>query len=150
MSKQSVLIETLRQLLQTKSIGTQEALVVELKSLGFEVNQSKLSRILHKIGAIKLVNQRGELVYHLAPPQAPLPKDSSLSHLALSIHANESCILIKTLPGSASLIGHMLDQETHLNILGTLAGDDVVMIIPTSVQHIPDLQQSIQRLLFNT
>jgi len=119
----------------------------ELESLGFSVNQSKLSRVLRKLGATKVVNQQGESIYRLPITQAPLPKDSSVAHLALNVSHNESCILIKTLPGSASLIGHMLDQEPHLDLLGTLAGDDVVLVIPKTTTQISSLQKVIEKLL---
>ena len=147
MAKKEDVIEALRQILQNKAVGTQEALKKELLSQGFDVNQSKLSRLLRKLGAIKVLNQQGEKVYHVPTVEAAVPKDSALAHLVLEICHNETTLLIKTHPGSAALIGHVLDKEPHLEILGTIAGDDVLMIIPKSIHEIPSLLKEIKALL---
>ena len=59
------LLNTLRDLLAEKTVGTQEEIRGALHRRGFEVNQSKISRTLRKIGAIKTVDENGQTTYSL-------------------------------------------------------------------------------------
>jgi len=57
----------------------------------------------------------------------------------LSITANETTVIIRTLPGRAHGVGSYLDHLKSPFLLGTIAGDDTVLVIPSSVQKISDL-----------
>ena len=50
----------------------------------------------------------------------------------LSIAANESLIVIKTLPACANIVGEFLDIQPHPEIIGTVAGDNTLLVIPSS------------------
>lgn len=142
------LIEALRALLSKQESSTQEGICIELEKQGFEVNQSKISRLLRKIGAIKVTNVNGEIVYTL--PREPVPPSlgTPLRDLIFDISANESLILIFVSPGCAPTIARILDyHQTTLEILGTLAGDDIVLVVPRSVGDIPTLLSQIKGLL---
>ena len=114
---------------------TQEAIVLALEEQGHNVNQSKISRLLRKINAIKTKNDQGAMVYCLPHDAEAPPIHSSLSDLVIDIVANESMIIIKTSPGAASLLARVLDQK-KCQILGTIAGDDTIFVAPESIQSI--------------
>lgn len=141
-------IEALKNLLQRGEVGTQADIKQALAKQGIVVNQSKISRLLRKVGAIKMVNEHGEAIYSLAREPLPPSSDSPLAQLILNISANEVMIVIRTNPGSASLIAHLLDRQyQELQILGTVAGDDTVFVVPQSTQSIPEVMVGIRELL---
>ncbi|MBX9705665.1 MAG: arginine repressor [Gammaproteobacteria bacterium] len=130
------IIQTLQQLLQKSNASSQEALCTALQDQGFNVTQSTVSRLLKKLGAVKINNEKGESVYTLSPNIAPATVVQALKTLVLSINHNESLIVISTNVGAASLIAHVLDVYHPIDILGTIAGDDTIFIAPKSTKNI--------------
>lgn len=142
------LLEAFRSLLLGKKASSQEALCKSLEKQGFAINQSKVSRLLRKIGAIKIVNVHGETVYSLPKEPVPPSMNTSLSSLILDIVANEVMVVIFTSPGSASMVARVLDHAPiTAEILGTIAGDDTVFVAPKSIKEIPKLVKEIKDLL---
>ena len=148
MAKNSqTLIDALRLLLMGRKANTQEAISTTLEKQGYEVNQSKVSRLLRKIGAIKVVDSRGEVVYSLPREPSPPSMDTPLRSLILDIVANETLVIIFTSPGSASMVARVLDYHlASTGILGTLAGDDTVFVAPKSIKDTFKLLQEIKNL----
>lgn len=140
--------EALRQLLLAGLASTQDALCAQLEAKGHAVNQSKISRMLRKMGAVKAKNERNQLVYSLPKEPAPPSTMSSLGNLVLHIVANEMVIILHTSPGSASLIARMLDyHHEKIGILGTVAGDDTILVLPKSIHTTADTLNHIKMLL---
>jgi len=129
------LISDLRNLLLQGVTATQETICAALQDKGHLVNQSKVSRLLRKINAIKSKNAQGEMVYRLPHDVAPPSIKTSLSELIIEVVANETTIIVKTSPGSASLIARIIDDK-ECDIIGTIAGDDAIFIAPRSVKKI--------------
>ena len=131
------LLEALHNLLIQGMTSTQEEIKASLIAQGFEVNQSKISRLLRKIGAVKTNNERGEIIYSLPRDPAPPPPTSPLKNLITTVDHNETCIVISTLPGAASLIARLIDHNLQkLGVIGTLAGDDTILVIPREVKKV--------------
>lgn len=144
----ATIIEALRLILHAHRAGSQDEIKQALEQQGFAVNQSKISRLLRKIGAIKTINEQKQTVYSLPRDPAPPTSKNILSELIVSTTTNETLIVIHTNPGSASLIGRLLDHHREtLHILGTVAGDDTVFIAPASVKHIANTLTAIQLFL---
>jgi len=142
------LIEALRNLLSENKSSTQEGICNELEKQGFEVNQSKISRLLRKIGAVKMTNVNGLVVYSLPREPAPPSLGTPLRDLIFDITRNENLILIATSPGCASTIGRILDHhQATLEILGTIAGDDTLVVFPRTIADLPKLLDEIIKLL---
>ncbi len=142
--------ETLKSLIWQGNLGTQEDLVEALHKAGYEVSQSKVSRLLRKLMVVKVKNEKGETVYAL--PKEPIPPSthSPLAHLILKIDANESTVVIYTSPGSAPLIARLLDyHEKESTILATLAGDDTIFVAPKSIKQIKKTLSEVKDLLAN-
>ncbi len=135
----SQITEALITILKAGIAGTQDEIKMELEQQGYIVNQSKISRLLRKMGAIKITNEKNQIIYSLPHEPAPTNTKTVLSHLIISITTNEVLIVISTNPGSASLIARLLDHHRdELKILGTVAGDDTLFIAPTSTKHLQD------------
>lgn len=143
------LLEAIKKLLLKGSAGTQEEICSALKDQGFDVNQSKISRILRKIGATKVLTDR-QVVYSLPREPAPPSTHSPLAQLIISVAANEVMIVVRTNPGSASLIARLVDHhQNELNVLGSVAGDDTLFIVPKSIKQIKTTLESIKKILSN-
>jgi transcriptional regulator of arginine metabolism len=142
------LIVAVQHLLQKNKVETQEEICDLLQKKGFHVNQAKISRILHKIGAIKIAEGK-KTIYRLPTELVAVSPDQSLKFLVLNIAHNESTIVIQTAPGSAQLVARILDLN-DLEILGTVAGDDTIFIAPTSTKQIQKVFQQIYKILFGS
>ncbi|MFZ7128809.1 transcriptional regulator ArgR [Avibacterium avium] len=146
--KHDNLISAFKTLLEQERFGSQGEIVNALQQLGFSnINQSKVSRMLTKFGAVRTRNSRMEMVYCL-PAELSVPTSSSpLKNLVLDIDHNDFLIVVKTSPGAAQLIARLLDSVGKADgILGTIAGDDTIFITPTSDTAILDLMQRVQEL----
>lgn len=144
----STILETLKSILLVSNLKTQDDIKQALELKGYRVNQSKISRLLHKVGAVKITNENKEIIYSLPREPAPSATKDILTHLIMSITYNELLIVIRTNPGSASLIARLLDHnDLSLNILGTVAGDDTIFIAPKSIKHIAKTWEAVKSFL---
>ncbi len=129
----------LRQIIREGEAYTQEEICSALRKRQFDVTQSTVSRDLRRIGAVKTVNDEGEITYRLPDEfQVMTPRLShDLTGLVTEIQSNENIIVMHTTPGSASLIARHIDgKRASLNILGTIAGDDAIFVVPGSTRKI--------------
>jgi transcriptional regulator of arginine metabolism len=130
-------LNALRRLLTQEKLSTQDELREELGSLDFEVTQSTISRDLRRIGAVKATDVSGRTVYRMPSDiEAPAPSATRLVDMITDIRDNGALIVIRTTPGSASLVARHIDQSRFTKVLGTIAGDDTVFVAPANVKHL--------------
>ncbi len=142
------LVNALRELLKSREAATQEDICLALEKQGYEINQSKVSRWLRKVGAIKVTNNRGEVVYSLPREPAPPSPHTPLKDLILDVQSNESLVVILTSPGSASVVARVLDyHQNSTEILAAIAGDDTIFVAPKSVKQMTKLLREVRQLL---
>ncbi len=110
-SKQDDLIKAFKALLKEEKFSSQGEIVQALQEDGFEnINQSKVSRMLTKFGAVRTRNAKMEMVYCL-PAELGVPTTTSpLKNLVLDIDYNDALVVIHTSPGAAQLIARLLDS----------------------------------------
>ncbi|MGQ0287193.1 transcriptional regulator ArgR [Pasteurellaceae bacterium 22721_9_1] len=150
--KNDSLTNAFKALLAQERFGSQSEIVTALQDMGFaNINQSKVSRMLTKFGAVRTRNTRMEMVYCL-PNELSVPNTSSpLKNLVLDIDYNSLLVVVKTSPGAAQLIARLLDSVGKADgILGTIAGDDTIFITPTQNTTTEQLIKNIQRLFENS
>lgn len=146
--KSQTLLEDLRMLLMGRKAHSQEILCSELQKLGYEINQTKVSRLLRQLGAVKVVNAQGQTVYSLSREPAPPSMHTPIQQLIIDIVANEALVVIFTSPGSASMVARVLDySQVNTEILGTIAGDDTIFVVPKTIREIHKLTKEIKELL---
>ncbi|QIM63499.1 arginine repressor [Pasteurellaceae bacterium Orientalotternb1] len=148
MEKFDSLNDAFKALLKEEKFSSQSEIVTALQDMGFEhINQSKVSRMLSKFGAVRTRNTKMEMVYQL-PAEFSVPTTSSpLKNLVTDIDHNQMLIVVKTSPGAAQLIARLLDSMGKAEgILGTIAGDDTIFITPTLGTPIKSLIESITDL----
>lgn len=118
-------------LIKAGKISSQGDLVRELKKAGFSVTQTTASRDLEEIGAVRSRGANGEALYSISESDEgslarsmPLPAD-----LILSIEASGNLAVVRTPPGGAQLLASSLDHSGIKSIIGTIAGDDTVLVV---------------------
>jgi transcriptional regulator of arginine metabolism len=115
-------------------IESQEMLLRHLQELGFRVNQSTLSRDLKELRIGRALNARGVSVY--AVPDGELKEslqirlDREVARGCLEYEFSGGMGVLKTLPGYAPLVALAVDKLHLAEIVGTLAGDDTILILP--------------------
>ena len=102
-----------------------------LKKAGFDVTQATASRDLEELGAVRSRSESGELIYQLGTTadgsiarSMPLPSD-----LILSVESSGNLAVVRTPPGGAQFLASSLDNSGLENIIGTIAGDDTVLVV---------------------
>lgn len=136
--------EAIKKLLSEMLISDQKTLIETLsKKFGIKTSQSALSRDFRNLGVIKK-EINNEIYYTL--PNFNLTEE--LIRLAvIEIKYNEIMIVIKTHPGLASFVGDYIDQKANQDILGCLAGENVVFIACHSIKNIQETYDVICRKL---
>ena len=139
--------ETLLEIIQKGEAHTQQDMCTALLKRGFEVNQTKVSRLLPKIGAIRVKDSAGKLTYHIDQEQMPPQHNKLIAELILEFKANGYMIVVATQPGAAGMVARLLDfNKKALKIIGTLAGDDTIFIVPQDPQEIPVLLPKLRAM----
>ena len=112
-------------LVESGAIYSQLDLVKELKKLGFKVTQATASRDLEEIGAV-----RGSNGYRLqSSSDDSLARVLTNEQLILSVEASGNLVVVRTPPGGAQLLASNLDHSGLKSIIGTIAGDDTVLVV---------------------
>ena len=139
----------IRELVESREVGGQLELLALLKEVGIRVAQATLSRDFAELGIVR--KRRGQ-AYRLEMPE--VSSEEIIRELVgmevLSVTSNETSIIIRTLPGRAHGVGSFLDRLRSPEILGTIAGDDTVLVIPASVTKISAVKSYIQKSLSQT
>lgn len=146
--KQERLVKAFKAILKEEKFSSQGEIVDALKAQGFDnINQSKVSRMLTKFGAVRTRNAKMEMVYCL-PVELGVPTTSSpLKELVMEIDYNSALVVIHTGPGAAQVIARLLDSLGKAEgILGVVAGDDTIFITPTNTISTEELYSSVCKL----
>ena len=132
-------------LIKAGVIHSQSDLVKLLKKAGFVVTQATASRDLEELGAVRSRNESGELIYQLGTTadgsiarSMPLPSD-----LILSVEASGNLAVVRTPPGGAQFLASSLDNSGLENIIGTIAGDDTVLVVSKKASGGADLAKEL-------
>ena len=124
--------EAIKEILSKKRIGTQRELVLELKKKGFKTTQATLSRDIGELGLQK--SQETELKFYTLPTGIVLGERESrlrtmVRDFVLGVAQAQNLIVIKTSPGAAPSVAASIDYVPWDEILGTVAGDDTILIV---------------------
>ena len=122
------------QLLGDVPVSSQTQLVELLEAEGIEATQATVSRDLEDIGAMKVRVPGGDLVYGLPEHtnETVAPADHLrrvLSDWVAEVNHSHNLIVVKTPPGSAHVVASALDRSGLDGVLGTVAGDDSILIV---------------------
>lgn len=121
-------------ILEREAVTSQQQLVDLLAADEVEATQATVSRDLEEIGAIKVRMPGGEPVY--AVPELPKDRVVPSDHLrrvlgdwVVEVASSGNLVVVRTPPGSAHVVASALDRASLPDILGTVAGDDTLVVI---------------------
>jgi transcriptional regulator of arginine metabolism len=137
----------IKEIIQDHSIANQEELVAVLKKRGIIVTQATLSRDFAELGIVR-IHVKGKIRYAVSNQLEESSITPLVTHEVVDIESNESLIVVRTLPGRAGGVASFIDSGRNKMILGTLAGDDTVLVTPASVKKIPAVVKQLKELLF--
>ena len=123
--------KTILELLQLETISSQKILQNRLTEKGIAVNQATLSRDLRDMGVLKVPMGTGGARYIVNPEarRAPVRHEAVLRNVISRLDLSGNVAVIHTAPGNAQAAGIALDNLAIPGILGTVAGDDTVIVI---------------------
>ena len=132
-------------LIKAGVVHSQSDLVKLLKKAGFAVTQATASRDLEEVGAVRSRNESGELVYQIGTSSdgaisksMPLPSD-----LILSVESSGNLAVVRTPPGGAQFLASSIDNSGIKSIIGTIAGDDTVLVVSKKSNGGADLAKEL-------
>ncbi len=142
-------LKLISKIIQEKEISTQDELTSELILSGANISQSTVSRDLNELNLIKVEGKTKKSKYALPnseinklPPQLI----NLFKHVTVSIELANNLIVVKTLAGHANSAGTAIDQMHFPQILGTVAGDDTLLIIAKSNPDAEIIVKSLRAL----
>ena len=144
--------KTLRQraileLLKHATLASQEELQSALRKRGIRVGQATLSRDIHDLGLSKTPQgYKASLGDGLAAPALP-PVSRLVREFALEVRVAQNLLVIKTSVGSAQPVAAALDDQDWPECVGTIGGDDTILIICPSNRDAGRLADRIQEML---
>lgn len=138
-------------LLAEQPVASQGQLVELLAGHGIDATQATVSRDLDDLGAMKVRVPGGDLVYAIPehPNEQLAPSDHLrriLSDWVAEVGSSANTVVVRTPPGTAHVVGSALDRSGLEGILGTVAGDDTVLVIATETTTGATLAGTIREL----
>lgn len=138
------------EIIDSKDIETQEELAEELKSRNVKVTQATVSRDIKELRLLKVLGEGGKYKYATVERAEKGMNDRfirMLSESVLSIESSGNLIVIKTLTASANAAGEAVDSMKWPEVLGSIAGDNTLLIIARSEASVESLMQRFNNLI---
>jgi len=139
-------LSVIESIMRTEVIRSQDDLQKSLMDRGFDVTQATLSRDIRQLKIIKAHDQTGHLYIlpeiNLKEPRLPTPRFDQAT-----VEFSGNLAVIKTRPGYAMGIASEIDKHAPDEILGTIAGDDTILVIPREKYTRIQVREALTRVL---
>lgn len=155
MKKKEDRLDAIKMIISSQEVGSQEEILNELKKEGFQLTQATLSRDLKQLKVAKAANINGNYVYVLPNdimykrPNDLNPSEMLMNTGFVSIMYSGNIAVIKTRPGYASSMAYDIDNTISRDILGTIAGDDTILLILRERANHDDVNEFLSRIIPN-
>lgn len=123
------------EIISQNEVETQEQLIEYLKEANVHVTQATISRDIKDLKLIKTTDKNGFYKYAVSPEKSERPKvkyHNIVKETVISIDHAENMVVIKTYPGMAGSAAAAIDSIHHEGVVGSIAGDDTIMIVMRS------------------
>jgi transcriptional regulator of arginine metabolism len=146
------------QVLANNDVRSQAELAARLEDAGLHVTQATLSRDLDELGAVKLRSPDGGLPVYVVPSDdAPITARAAaddppqrlarlLGELLISAEASANLVVLRTPSGAANFLASALDRARLPEVIGTVAGDDTILLVSRPPATGDDLVRSLRTL----
>ena len=145
-ARRNAIVEILRK----EHVGTQEELRELVLARGFDVTQATLSRDLQKLRARRVSLPDGGSAYEADGFAAKTGDESeklaAMHELVTGIREGAAMVVMQTSPGAAPAIAALIDRARMPEIIGTLAGDDTIFIVPEKKTKAVKLKKKLEQL----
>jgi len=141
------------EVIEKQIVETQDELVAALQQEGYEVTQATISRDIKELGLVKVSADNNN--YRYGQPQERSGSGANYERRlrrmfkdsVVSINYSENLILVRTLPGTANAVASCLDNVVWKEIIGTVAGDDTILVIIKPKEAVPAVINRMNNLL---
>ena len=137
-------------IIEKHDIETQEELANRLSEIGIKVTQATVSRDIKELRLFKVLSAGGGYKYAMADKAEHGVSERFVRMFVdsvLSITYANNIIIIKTLSGSANVAGEAIDSMRWQEILGTLSGDNTIMVVVRNTDEVPSVVAKFQEIL---
>jgi transcriptional regulator of arginine metabolism len=136
-------------LIAARPVRSQEELGSLLEQQGYEVTQATISRDIKELGLMKvpLKGGTGNQFKYVEPNIGPMFSSRQhriIAELVDSVRGSVNQIVLRTPPGSAMMVASAIDSADWPEVLGTLGGDDTVLVIVADPEQLPMLMQRFE------
>ncbi len=141
-------LDFIKKIIQEREISTQEELTEVLNDNGFNVSQATVSRDINTLNLIKGEGLERKYKYVLLNITDETPKKivDLFKHVTISINSANNLIVVKTMSGNAGAAGMCIDQMKIPSIVGTIAGDDTLLIVAKTNGDAESIVKSLKSL----
>jgi transcriptional regulator of arginine metabolism len=143
-------LRLLKKLIGEEEIHDQVQLQEKLHTLGVEITQATISRDLQEMGVTKVRVRPGIFKYTILEQ---LPRNFLMDQLRVlfnnfvyALKSTGNLLMVKTSPGNANGVASLIDRIAFPGVLGTVAGDDTVLVVVDTARNCRALLQSLTRL----
>ncbi len=141
----------IKEIVKSRPIETQEELANALLEEGIDVTQATVSRDIKELMLIKVPTGDGHYRYALSPEENVILSRTRISRLfqdaITKIDSSVNIVVLRTLPGSAQSVSFALDHAHWEEIIGTIGGDDTILLIARTVEDVPTIKKKISDLM---
>ena len=137
------------ELIKENIVGTQEELADLLKIEGINVTQATVSRDIKELALIKITAGNDQYRYSL-PTEITVSETRlrfMLKEFVLNYASSENNLVIRTAPGNANAVASALDNAQWAEILGSVAGDDTILVVARKMEEIPNIIEKLESYL---
>lgn len=148
MSSKLVRQNKVKRILSDRIISNQEQILIILKNEGVNITQATLSRDFADLGVIRTFTPLG-VQYVLSSTDYGKEIAKLVGLEILNVAHNENMIVLRTLAGRAQGVAHYIDRMNKEEIMGTIGGDDTVLVIPNKLSNLQNVLEILKNLILD-
>lgn len=140
----------IKDIIENQVIETQEDLAEALRKQNIEVTQATVSRDIKEMMLIKIPTGDGRYRYAYPLEKNVIFSKTRMARMfqdsVIGMNYSENIIVIKTLPGTANAVASTLDYAKWPEIIGTVAGDDNILVVVKPMDAVPEVMKKLELL----
>jgi len=143
-------LRAIREIITREDISSQSELLEKLEKKGIKCTQATLSRNLRQLRVSRVPGISGKLKYIIQAweDSAPVEQEiTDVAHAVTDMVWAKNMMLVKTLPGYAAAVASHIDRSSRIEIAGTIAGDDTILLVPNDNYSRKTILKVLRRLL---
>jgi transcriptional regulator of arginine metabolism len=143
-------LKTIKEIISGEEISSQAELLQKLEEKGIKCTQATLSRNLRQLKVSRVPGSSGRLIYILKAREDTENIDQDFTdvvHAVTDMVWAQNMMLVKTLPGYAAAVASHIDRSSRIEIAGTIAGDDTILLVPGDNYSRKTISKILKQLL---